>query len=146
LRSAAVRIQPGSRSSRISAVERNVSGSTRNVTAPISDSSWRVTSASELDSAARADPSSAARRISTTRPRTPPGKLAPTASAIATMTTDCTTITTALCATRPAISALRRTGETSSRSVTPRLISSIVAIPLQPDEKSADITTIPGAR
>ena len=62
------------------------------------------------------------------------------------MISDWTTITTATCATRPAISALRRTGETSSRSVTPRSMSSIVPIPLQPDENSADMTTIPGAR
>ena len=84
--------------------------------------------------------------MSTTTPRTPPGKLAPTARAMSTMITDWTTITTPACATRPPISAQRRTGETSSRSVTPRLMSSIVAIPLQPEENSADITTIPGAR
>jgi len=56
------------------------------------------------------------------------------------------TIETDVCTTCPMKKALRRSGETSRRSTTPRLRSSIVAIPFQPPEKKAVMTTTPGAR
>ena len=52
----------------------------------------------------------------------------------------------ALEASRPEISELRRTGLTRKRSMTPRLMSSITGMPVQPAPKKAVITTTPGAR
>src|SRR5205823_9643600 len=79
-------------------------------------------------------------------PAGPPGNDAPTISASATMITDWITTTTASLTIRPAISASRLTGETRNRPVTPRLMSSISAIPLHAELNIAVITTIPGAR
>ena len=62
------------------------------------------------------------------------------------MMSDWMTTTTASLRIRPAISASRRTGETRKRAVTPRLRSSISAIPLQAELNIAVITTTPGAR
>ncbi len=45
---------------------------------------------------------------------------------------------------RPKISEERVTGETRKRSMTPRSMSSIIAIPPQPAEKKAVITITPG--
>jgi hypothetical protein len=130
----------------MNAVERNVSGSCRNVTAPIRLSSLRATSASALESAAKAVPSSPAMSTSTVTASAPPAKVTPTASAIATTTADCSRTCTRFCPTRPRISGRRRTGVTSSRSTTPRSRSSIVAMPFQPLEKNAVMTSTPGTR
>ncbi len=62
------------------------------------------------------------------------------------MISDWITTTTASLTMRPVISASRRTGETRNRAVTPRLMSSISAIPLQAELNIAVITTTPGAR
>ncbi len=62
------------------------------------------------------------------------------------MITDWMTTTTASLTRRPAISASRWTGETRNRAVTPRLRSSISAIPLHAELNIAVITTTPGAR
>ena len=62
------------------------------------------------------------------------------------MIADWTMIVTAVCSTWPMKKELRRSGETSRRSTTPRLRSSIVAMPFQPPEKKAVMITTPGAR
>ncbi len=49
-------------------------------------------------------------------------------------------------ATLPRLSAPRQIGETSSRSIVPRLMSSMNAIPTQPAEETASMTTTPGVR
>ena len=46
----------------------------------------------------------------------------------------------------PATSEARRAGETRKRSITPRSRSLMMPIPLQPAEKRAVITTMPGTR
>jgi hypothetical protein len=45
---------------------------------------------------------------------------------------------------RPMIIAARLAGDTKKRSITPRSISLTVPMPVKLEEKSADITTIPG--
>ena len=62
------------------------------------------------------------------------------------MISDWTTMITVPFISRPMISEPRTTGETRKRSRIPLSMSSITAMPLQPAEKSADITTIPGVR
>ena len=62
------------------------------------------------------------------------------------ITSVCTTVVTCWLSSDPVITDPRRTGETSSRSITPRSASVMKAIPAQPLENSADITTIPGVR
>ena len=89
------------------------------MSAPINASSWPMISAKPFDSAPNIAPSSADRTNSKATPPTPPGKLAPTISASATMISDWITTTTASLRIRPAISASRRTGETRKRAVTP---------------------------
>ncbi len=103
-------------------------------------------SAKPFDSAPNAPPSRAETASSTAMPPTPPGKVAPTSNAKPTMMTDWIRTTTASLTSRPRISASRRTGDTRKRSVTPLLRSSISAIPLQPEENSADMATTPGTR
>ena len=77
---------------------------------------------------------------------TPPGNRAPVATPRARITSVCTTVVTCWLSSDPVITDPRRTGETSSRSITPRSASVMKAIPAQPLENSADITTIPGVR
>ena len=127
-------------------VDRNVSGSRMNCVAPISASSWPMISAKPFDRAPNIAPSSAETTNSNATPPTPPGKLAPTISASATMISDWITTTTASFRIRPAISASRRTGETRKRAVTPRRMSSISDMPLHAALNIAVITTTPGAR
>ena len=50
------------------------------------------------------------------------------------------------CATLPRLSAPRQIGETSRRSIVPRLMSSMKPMPTQPAVDTASITTIPGVR
>ena len=139
------RIQPGSRLCCISAVERKVSGSVAIVTIPISVSRWRVSTAMPLESEAKTAPSSPATAISTATPSMPLWKCAPTASArpitirlwMTRLRTDWATL--------PRLSAPRQIGETSSRSMVPRLMSSMKPIPIQAEDM-ASMTTTPGVR
>ena len=117
-----------------------------NCTAPIRASSWRMISANPFDRPPNVAPSSADTTNRTATPAAPPGNEAPTSRARATMITDWMTTTTASLRRRPAISASRWTGETRNRAVTPRLRSSISAIPLHAELNIAVITTTPGAR
>ena len=66
-----VLIQSGARSVCISAEDRNVSGSSTRLTAPISVSRWRASTPMPFDSDANAAPSSAATRIRISTPPTP---------------------------------------------------------------------------
>ena len=50
------------------------------------------------------------------------------------------------CATLPRLSAPRHTGAASIRSITPPLMSSMKAMPVQPALDTASITTTPGVR
>src|SRR5262249_5120349 len=61
-------IQPGARLCCINAADRNVSGNCTSVTAPISVSRWRASTATPLDSDANAAPNSAATRIISSTP------------------------------------------------------------------------------
>ena len=69
---ATVPIQSGARLCCISAEDRNVSGSSTSVTAPISDSRWRVSTPSPFENDANAAPSRAATSIRISTPPTPP--------------------------------------------------------------------------
>ncbi len=62
------------------------------------------------------------------------------------MISDWMTMLNELWSRRPLISELRFAGETRKRSITPRSMSSIIAMPLQPAEKNAVITITPGVR
>ena len=87
LKSDTVRIHDGIRFAARNVVDRNVSGSTMNCTAPISASSWRMISPKPFDSAPNVAPSSAETTNSAATPPTPPGNEAPTIRASATMIT-----------------------------------------------------------
>ena len=128
------------------AVERNVSGSTRRLTAPISVSSLRASRAMAIDRPPIAQASRIELPIMVATPATPPGRLAPTARPSATMIRDWMSTTTASWPKGPAISDDRRAGETRKRSSTPRSRSLMIPIPLQPAVKSAVMTTMPGTR
>ena len=130
----------------MNAVEMNVSGNSSTFIAPISVSSLRTTRASPFESAPTVTPSSAPTAIMPTTPSTPLAKSAPTTSASATMISDWIPIVSAACPTRPTISADRLTGVPRKRSITPRSMSWIMVIPLQPAEKKAVMTTTPGVK
>jgi hypothetical protein len=140
------RTHEGLRSLGMNAVERKVSGRTTKLTAPISVSSFRARRAMPMDSDPIAHASSAEQPISTTTPRAPPDRLAPRAAPRPTMISDWTTTMTLTWPSGPATSATGRTGETRNRSMIPLWRSLITPIPLQPAEKRAVMTTIPGSR
>ena len=62
------------------------------------------------------------------------------------MTTDWTTVTAADWASRPRLSAPRQTGVASRFSITPRSMSSMNVMPVQPADMRAVSTTTPGVR
>src|SRR5262249_52824992 len=85
-------IQAGTSRSEMNAPDRNVSGKTRVVEAPIRASRCRVSSANQLERPATGPPLRPDTPIRAARPNPPPGNVAPIPQPIATMIADCSTV------------------------------------------------------
>ena len=130
----------------MSAVERNVAGSTMIVEMPMSAVWSRASSATAADSEQNAAASSSDAPMARAMPPTPPAYCAPASAPIPITQMPWTTQMSSCCTSWPATSDDRDTGEVSIRSMTPLLMSSMNPVPAQAPEYRTVIMRMPGTR